>query len=148
MKGKRILCRSILVSLVVLVIATPAFCGTAAEIKRDAEIAWEKRYDLFQNRQCRGYDNSVAASYGLQVGAQTFGFAMFMMTDDALTHLARAEGFEVGLGPSIVVMDEGTARSMTTTTAKDDIYAFFFDQQGLMAGLGLQGAKISAINPD
>ena len=184
MEGKRILCRSILVSLVILAIAAPAFCGTAAEIKRDAEVAWEKRYDrspqakglsartkgilvfasifkggsivgghygegaLFQNGQCRGYDNSVAAFYGLQVGAQTFGFAMFMMTDDALTYLARAEGFEFGLGPSIVVVDKGTARSMTTTTAKDDIQAFFFDQEGLMAGMGLQGAKISAINPD
>jgi lipid-binding SYLF domain-containing protein len=90
----------------------------------------------------------VAASYGMQIGAQTFGFAMFMMTDDSLTYLAKSEGFEVGLGPSIVVVDKGTARSMTTTTAKDDIYAFFFDQEGLMAGMGLQGTKISPINPD
>ena len=73
---------------------------------------------------------------------------MFMMTDDALTHLARAEGFEVGLGPSIVVMDEGTARSMTTTTAKEGIYVFSFDQKGLMAGLGIQGSKIEKIQPD
>lgn len=34
------------------------------------------------------------------------------------------------------------------TTARDDIYAFFFDQKGLMAGAGLQGTKISNIDPN
>jgi lipid-binding SYLF domain-containing protein len=37
---------------------------------------------------------------------------------------------------------------MTTTTAKDDIYAFFIDQKGLMAGLGIKGSKINRIQPD
>jgi lipid-binding SYLF domain-containing protein len=47
------------------------------------------------------------------------------------------------VGPSIVVLDAGTARALTTTTMQNDIYAVFFDQRGLMAGLGLQGSKIS-----
>jgi lipid-binding SYLF domain-containing protein len=38
------------------------------------------------------------------------------------------------------------AKSLTTTTAKDDIYVFFFDQTGLMAGLGIQGSKITKID--
>lgn len=103
---------------------------------------------LFKQGKCVGYYNSVAASYGLQIGAQTFGYAMFLMTEGALTYLDESEGFEIGLGPSFVVVDEGMAGSLTTTTAKEDIYAFFFDQEGLMAGLGLQGTKISPINPD
>ena len=57
------------------------------------------------------------------------------------------EGFEVGVGPSVVVMDEGKAKSTTTTSMKDDIYAFIFGQKGLMAGLGVQGNKITKINP-
>jgi lipid-binding SYLF domain-containing protein len=44
-------------------------------------------------------------------------------------------------------VDEGTARAMTTTTAKDDVYAFIFGQKGLMAGAGLQGSKITRIYP-
>jgi lipid-binding SYLF domain-containing protein len=52
------------------------------------------------------------------------------------------------LGPSIVVLDKGAASSMTTTTGKDDVYAIFFDQEGLMAGMGLQGTKISRIEPE
>ena len=60
--------------------------------------------------------------------------------------LDRSDGWEIGTGPSIVVVDEGIARSTTTTTAQSDIYAFFFSQEGLMAGLGLQGTKITKIN--
>jgi lipid-binding SYLF domain-containing protein len=93
-----------------------------------------------------GYYNTVAASYGLQAGAQAFGYALFFMTDSALKYLDKSDGWEIGTGPSIVIVDEGMARALTTTTAKDDIYAFFFSQKGLMAGLGLQGSKISKIN--
>lgn len=94
-----------------------------------------------------GYYNSVAASYGLQAGVQKFGYAMFFLSDSALKYLDKSAGWEIGVGPSIVVVDEGLARSLTTTTAKDDVYVFFFDQKGLMAGLGLQGSKITKINP-
>ena len=95
-----------------------------------------------------GYYRTVAASYGLQAGAQSFGYALFFLNESALEYLNSSKGWEIGVGPSIVVVDEGLAGSMTTTTAKDDIYAFFFGQKGLMAGLGLQGSKITRITPD
>lgn len=94
------------------------------------------------------YYRTVAASYGLQAGAQKFGYAMFFITQSALDHLKKSKGWEVGVGPSIVIVDAGLASSLTTTTAKKDIYAFFFGQKGLMAGMGLQGSKISRITPD
>jgi len=91
----------------------------------------------------QGYYRTTAASFGLQAGAQKFGYAMFFMNDGALAQLDKTEGFEVGVGPSVVVVDEGKAKTTTTTTAKDDIYAFVFGQKGLMAGLGIQGNKIT-----
>lgn len=94
------------------------------------------------------YYNTVAASYGLQAGAQSFGYAMFLMTDESMDHLKKSEGWEVGVGPTIVVADEGMAKSLTTSTAKEDVYAFIFGQKGLMAGIGLQGSKITKISPD
>lgn len=100
---------------------------------------------LRQGGKTTGYYRTAAASYGLQAGAQSFGYAMFFMTEEALRYLSDSDGWEVGVGPSVVVVDDGMARSMTTTTAKDDIYVFFFDQQGLMAGLGIQGSKITRI---
>ena len=95
-----------------------------------------------------GYYNSVAASYGMQAGVQTFGYALFFMNDAALNYLNRSEGWEIGVGPSIVVVDAGVAKTLTTTTAKDNVYAFIFGQRGLMAGLGLQGSKITRIYPE
>jgi len=45
-----------------------------------------------------------------------------------------------------VVVDEGMGKSLTTITAKHDVYAFIFGQQGLMAGIGVQGNKISKLS--
>ena len=95
-----------------------------------------------------GYYNTVAASYGLQAGVQSFGYVLIFLSDAALEYLQKSSGWEIGTGPSIVVVDEGMASALTTTSAKEDIYAFFFNQKGLMAGLGLQGTKITKINPD
>jgi len=94
-----------------------------------------------------GYYKTTAASFGLQAGGQKFGYAMFFMTPGALEYLKKSDGWEVGVGPSIVVVDEGVARSLTTSSAKENIYVFFFGQKGLMAGLGIQGSKISEIEP-
>jgi lipid-binding SYLF domain-containing protein len=89
-----------------------------------------------------GYYRARALSYGMQAGAQTFSEAMFFMTDTATAAVSSGAGLSVGMGPSIVVVDAGMARSMTTTTLKSDVYAFIFGQEGLMAGLGLQGQRI------
>jgi lipid-binding SYLF domain-containing protein len=71
---------------------------------------------------------------------------MFLMTPAALNYLNTSGGWEVGVGPSIVVVDTGVARNLTTTTIQSDIYAFVFDQKGLMGGIGIQGSKITRIN--
>jgi len=94
-----------------------------------------------------GYYKTTAASFGLQAGGQKFGYAMFFMTPGALEYLKKSDGWEIGVGPSIVVVDEGVARSLTTSSAKENIYVFFFGQKGLMAGLGIQGSKISKFQP-
>ena len=65
------------------------------------------------------------------------------MTDSAMKWIDKSDGWEVGVGPSIVVMDAGAVTSATTTTLQSEIYAIFFNQKGLMGGLGLQGTKIT-----
>jgi lipid-binding SYLF domain-containing protein len=93
-----------------------------------------------------GYYNSFAASYGLQAGLQVFGYALFFMNEKALEYLNKSSGWEIGVGPSIVVVDAGVGKNLSSTTLQKDIYAFIFDQKGLMAGLGIQGTKITKIN--
>ncbi len=101
---------------------------------------------LLRGDRTAGYYNSVAASYGFQAGAQVFGYALFFMNDGALKYLDRSEGFELGMGPSLVVADEGFAKSYTSSTLTQDIYAVIFDQMGVMAGAGIQGSKITRIS--
>jgi lipid-binding SYLF domain-containing protein len=91
------------------------------------------------------YYSMAAASYGLQAGGQAFGYALALMTDAAVQHVETSRGWDLGVGPSIVVVDAGKAKTLTLETAKSDIYAFTFGQKGLLAGMGLQGSKISRL---
>jgi lipid-binding SYLF domain-containing protein len=101
---------------------------------------------LMREGKAVAFYSTISVSYGLQAGVQKYGYALFLMTDSALEYLNRSDGWELGTGPSIVVTDVGAAGSISTTTSKSDVYAFFFDQKGLMAGLGLQGTKITKIS--
>ena len=100
---------------------------------------------LLKDGKAVAYYDTTGGSIGLQAGVQTYGYAMFFMNQKAVQQLDSAKGFEVGVGPSVVVVDEGAAKNITTTTMKDDIYAFVFGQKGLMAGIGIQGSKITRI---
>ncbi|MDP1931075.1 MAG: YSC84-related protein [Gammaproteobacteria bacterium] len=100
---------------------------------------------LIKGNQITDYYNSVTASWGLQVGAQSYGYALFLMTDEAVSYLEDTDGWELGVGPTVVVVTEGIAANLSTSTIQNDAYAFIFDQQGLMAGVSIEGTKISHI---
>jgi lipid-binding SYLF domain-containing protein len=100
---------------------------------------------MIQNGRTIAYYNSAAASYGLQAGAQWFGYALFFMNSGALSYLDSSNGLEIGVGPSVVVVDAGIARKMSSTTLTQDVYAIIFNQRGMMAGLGIEGSKITKI---
>lgn len=89
---------------------------------------------------------SVTGSWGLQAGAQSYGYIVFLMNQDAEEYLNSTDGWEIGVGPTVVVVDTGVAENLSTTTLSDDAYAFIFDQQGLMAGVSIEGTKISRMN--
>ena len=102
---------------------------------------------LFRDGKVAGYYNIASASYGLQAGLQKYGYALFFMSEADLGYLDSSAGWEVGVGPTVTIVDEGFARSFSTSTAREGIYAFSFSHKGLMAGLGLQGSKITRIHP-
>ncbi len=101
---------------------------------------------LFQGSKERRYYNSVSASWGWQAGAESYGYVVFLMSDKAVRYLDDSKGWEIGVGPSVVVVNEGVARNLSTSTLKDDAYAFILDQQGLMASLSIEGTQISRIH--
>ena len=118
-----------------------AMAAGAAEIARDANASLQQLYASAPAAKALGANANAILVFpkvtkaGLGVGGQYRERASCRREE------------EVGVGPTVVVMDEGKAKTMTTTTAKDDVYAFIFGQKGLMAGLGVQGNKITKINP-
>lgn len=100
---------------------------------------------LLKGSKVVDYYNSVTGSWGLQIGIQTYGYVVFLMTDKAVRYIEETKGWEIGVGPTVVVVDKGVAKNLSTSSLKDDAYAFIFSQQGLMAGVSIEGTKISRI---
>jgi lipid-binding SYLF domain-containing protein len=101
---------------------------------------------LIKDGKVVNHYNTTSGSYGFQAGAHRYGYAVFLMSDDAVNYLDRSKGWEIGAGPSITMMDAGRAKKITSTTINTDAYAVIFGQRGLMAGVGIEGSKISLID--
>jgi lipid-binding SYLF domain-containing protein len=101
--------------------------------------------ELMKGTTIVDYYNTVGGSWGLQAGAQSYGYAIFLMTDAAVNYLKESKGWELGVGPTVVVVDEGVAKNLSTSSLQDDAYAFIFSQQGLMAGISIEGTKVTKI---
>jgi lipid-binding SYLF domain-containing protein len=102
---------------------------------------------LFKGGSAAGYYNTTAASYGFQAGVEKLSYALFFMDSASLEYLRKSNGFELGGVPSLVVADKGFGKSLSTTTLQKGVYAFFFGQQGLMAGISVEGTKVSKYTP-
>ena len=100
---------------------------------------------LMRGGKWAGYYNTIQGSVGFQAGVEKFAYALFFMTGSAAKYLDDSDGWELGVGPEIVVIDVGGAAQLSTTTAHKDIYAFFFDPKGLMGGVSIQGTKVTRI---
>ncbi|MBU2607294.1 MAG: lipid-binding SYLF domain-containing protein [Alphaproteobacteria bacterium] len=92
------------------------------------------------------YYSTFTGSWGLQIGAQQYGYAVFLMNDDAVKYVEDSDGWEIGVGPTVVLVNAGIAENLSTSTLKEDAYAFIFDQKGLMAGVSIEGTKITKLD--
>src|SRR6266851_2488467 len=63
-----------------------------------------------KDRKVVGYYNSFSASWGLQAGAQSYGYVVFLTNDKAVNYVAKTEGWEIGVGPTVVLVDKGVAK--------------------------------------
>lgn len=101
--------------------------------------------ELRKGGQTSGYYTSFTGSWGLQAGAQSYGYAVFLMNDNAIQYLEESDGWEIGVGPTVVVVNAGVAENLSSSTLQDDAYAFIFDQKGLMAGVSIEGTKVTKV---
>jgi lipid-binding SYLF domain-containing protein len=98
---------------------------------------------MFKDGKVVGHYNIGGVAVGLEAGAQTYSYAVFLMTDEAVARLKDAAGLELGVEPNIVVLNAGAGANVSTATAPSDVYAYVFGTQGLMGGVSLQGLKIT-----
>jgi lipid-binding SYLF domain-containing protein len=102
---------------------------------------------LYEHGHVSGYYNISGASWGLQAGGEKYSYALFFMRPKALEFIHKSDGWAIGSGPSVVVVDKGFTQAGDTTTLTQDVYAMPFASKGLMGSLSLQGTKITPIHP-
>jgi lipid-binding SYLF domain-containing protein len=93
-----------------------------------------------------GYYNTVAASFGFQLGAQARSVIIMFMTPEALAGFRRVEGFKVGVDGSVAIIVVGAGGSIDTDKVTNPVIGFILDPKGLMYNLTLEGSKITRIS--
>jgi lipid-binding SYLF domain-containing protein len=101
---------------------------------------------MFENGRPVGYYNIAGGSFGLQAGAQNYSQAYFFTTPDALNTFRKIKGFEVGAGLDVAVASVGVSGDISTATLQKPLVVFVWGQQGLMAGVKVEGQKITQLD--
>lgn len=101
---------------------------------------------LLVNNATVGYYSVAAASIGFQIGVQQTKHALFFLTQSALEKFRRADGWELGADAEFTVPDEGVNINVSTETANKPVILVVFGQDGLLAGVSMEGSKYSKIN--
>jgi lipid-binding SYLF domain-containing protein len=96
--------------------------------------------------QTVGYYSTAAGSFGLQIGAQSKGVVFLFMTQDALDQFRNSKGWSVGGDATVALVKVGANGNIDSTTATKPVQAFVLTNAGLMAGVSLEGAKISRLD--
>ena len=91
------------------------------------------------------YYNTVAGSWGLQIGGQKKTVILVFMQDEALKKFRAASGWKAGVDGSVALITVGAGEAIDTTNIKDPIVGFVFGQKGLMANLTLEGSKYTKL---
>ncbi|MGF6998853.1 BPSL1445 family SYLF domain-containing lipoprotein [Paraburkholderia sp. GAS32] len=95
--------------------------------------------------QTAGYYSTAGGSFGLQIGGQSKSIVYLFMTQDALERFRNSEGWAVGADATVAVAKVGANGNIDTSTATAPVQAFVLTNAGLMAGVSLEGTKITRL---
>jgi Uncharacterized conserved protein len=91
------------------------------------------------------YYNIVAASFGLQIGAQRKDIILLFIDEAALKKFRTSDNWQAGVDGTVTVVNVGAEGSVDTTKINQPIVGFVFGQKGIMAGATIEGAKITKL---
>ena len=93
-----------------------------------------------------GYYNTIAGSFGFQLGAQARTVVIVFLEQDALDKFQKSEGWKVGVDGSVAVITIGAGTALDSSKLNQPIVGFILDQKGLMYNLTLEGSKFTKLN--
>ena len=92
------------------------------------------------------YYNTVAASIGFQLGAQSKSVVLVFLENQALSDFRKSDGWKAGVDGSVAVIEWGVGEDINTVDIKDPVVGIVFNNKGLMYNLTLEGSKFSKID--
>jgi lipid-binding SYLF domain-containing protein len=87
------------------------------------------------------YYTTVTGSFGLQIGAQSKAIIFLFMTQEALDKFRNSSGWTAGVDASVAVLKVGV--NGTLDTSPEPVNVIILTNQGLMAGLSVEGTKVT-----
>lgn len=94
----------------------------------------------------RGYYRTISGSLGWQIGAQSKALIFMFMTQDALDKFVKSDGWTAGVDATVAVAKVGANGAIDTNTVQQPVIGFAMTNAGLMAGLSLEGTKITRLD--
>lgn len=91
------------------------------------------------------YYNTVAASIGFQLGAQSRSVVLVFLNSQVLKDFRNSDGWKAGVDGSVALIEWGVGEDINTTDIKDPIVGFIFGNKGLMYNLTIEGSKFTEI---
>jgi lipid-binding SYLF domain-containing protein len=101
---------------------------------------------LLARGRAEGYYNTVAASFGFQLGVEERSIIIMFMDNQALEQFRKTDGWKIGADASVVVIKVGAGESIDTNKITSPVVGFILAPKGLMYNLTLEGTKVSRIS--
>lgn len=95
-----------------------------------------------------GYYSIFSGSVGLQAGGQKRDIIMVFLEDEALKRFQKSSGWKIGGDGTLTLIDTGATGIIDSATLNQPVVGFVVGQTGLMAGVSLDGSKITPLKPD
>jgi lipid-binding SYLF domain-containing protein len=108
--------------------------------------AWRGDGALRKGGKTVSYHRTTGGSFGLQAGAQSTAVFLLFMTDDALAAFEASRGWTAGVDASVTLMTVGANAQLTSATSQQPIIGYVLSNQGIMAGVTVDGSRITRLS--
>ena len=94
----------------------------------------------------QGYYSTTSGSIGFQAGAQSKAIIFVFNTQQALDSFLSSNGWTAGVDATVAVANLSATGAADLNTLNEPIVGFVMTNAGLMAGVSLEGTRVSRLN--